>query len=646
MNDLPAIVPALGGVLVDFLWQGALIGLLAWLALALLRNARPQARYAVACAALLASVLVPAWQLLRAVTAAAGRLPEAVVARGAASPAPTAADAGARALDTFASLPAMPEGALPWIVAAWAAGAGFLALRMACGLWWVRRLRARSLPDHDGWQARVDALAHRLGLRRDVSLRIVADGDTPLSAGWWTPVVLLPAALALRMPTHLLEALLAHELAHIRRHDYLVNLLQGVVEVLLFYHPVTWWLSRRIRIEREQVADDVAATALGEPRRLAIALSQLDRYAVSYPTFAQAAHGGQLMSRIQQLVRPDRRAVNGLALLPLLGLAAAGLVFAQVGPRPGTATHGAAVAAVATATPLAPVAAIAGTGAQATAAQARRVTPATRATPATAPVSPGQATARTGMRGNRGEPGYALVRKGRDGFSMSGDMEDIAEIRATRSRIDGDFIWFRRDGKAFVVRDASLLQRAEAAWAPTQALESQMQALDARMRPHHAKMEALGKRMEALNVGNEMQSPEARAAAASMEALGERMEALGRRQEALSRRRDEASSGGAASLEQQREALGAQQEALAKEMERHARVLEAHSRRMEARARPMEALGREMEAAGRPMESIGREMEALGRQMEQKAAVADRQIRALIDEAISRGLATAAPGRG
>ena len=113
----------------------------------------------------------------------------------------------------------------------------------------------------------------------------------------------LPAALLARMPAGLLEALLAHELAHIRRHDYLVNLLQAVVEALLFYHPVVWWLSRRIRHERELIADDLAAEALGDRRSLALALSELDRMlgataAGPIPRFAHAAHGGQLMSRI------------------------------------------------------------------------------------------------------------------------------------------------------------------------------------------------------------------------------------------------------------------------------------------------------------------------------------------------------------
>jgi D-alanyl-D-alanine endopeptidase (penicillin-binding protein 7) len=117
-----------------------------------------------------------------------------------------------------------------------------------------------------------------------------------------------------------LEALLAHELGHVRRHDYLVNLVQNVVETLLFYHPAVWWISRRIRHEREQIADDFAARQLGEPRRLARALSELERLQFSTPHLAQAASGGDLMLRIRRLVRPDPQALDWRAAIPVLGL--------------------------------------------------------------------------------------------------------------------------------------------------------------------------------------------------------------------------------------------------------------------------------------------------------------------------------------
>ena len=157
-----------------------------------------------------------------------------------------------------------------------------------------------------------------------------------MTAGWFKPVLLVPANLVTGMPPDLLEALLAHELAHVRRHDYLVNLLQFAAEILLFFHPTVWWLSRRIRIERERIADDMAAALIGQPRRLALALNALSRDADAAPApVAPGARDGDLLDRIRRLTRPDslpaRRAVAMPALAAMLAVAIAG-AGVQAGP--------------------------------------------------------------------------------------------------------------------------------------------------------------------------------------------------------------------------------------------------------------------------------------------------------------------------
>ena len=157
-----------------------------------------------------------------------------------------------------------------------------------------------------------------------------------MTAGWFKPVLLVPANLVTGMPPDLLEALLAHELAHVRRHDYLVNLLQFAAEILLFFHPTVWWLSRRIRIERERIADDMAAALIGQPRRLALALNALSQDADAAPApVAPAARDGDLLDRIRRLTRPDslpaRRAVAMPALAAMLAVAIAG-AGVQAGP--------------------------------------------------------------------------------------------------------------------------------------------------------------------------------------------------------------------------------------------------------------------------------------------------------------------------
>jgi D-alanyl-D-alanine endopeptidase (penicillin-binding protein 7) len=307
----PALIAAVGWTLVHFVWQGALLGCIVAVLLTALRNARPETRYATACVGLLLCLAWPAVDLallLRAGTDGVGgklflggRL---VVAAGPDAP---------------GLLPWLGQN-LGWIVALWAACAGALGLRMAVGLLWIGRA-ARLQACDPVWQARLSRLAERCGLGRDVRLRVVDGLSSPITAGWWRPVVLVPASLVAGMPPDLLEALLAHELGHVRRHDYLVNLLQNVIETLLFYHPAVWWLSRRIRAEREQIADDFAARHLGEPRRLALALSELEKLQFSSHHLAQAANGGDLMGRIRRLLRPSAQALNWKAAIPVLGLA-------------------------------------------------------------------------------------------------------------------------------------------------------------------------------------------------------------------------------------------------------------------------------------------------------------------------------------
>lgn len=314
---LPMFVSQLGWVLLDFVWQGALVGCETALLLLALRNARAETRYLVACSGLLLCLLWPAATL-------ALRLSHGADAGASALPLGPLLAGGATQADGWRDI---LQGNLSWMVGAWALCAAALALRMVLGLLWIGRA-ARRDSGNAQWQARLDRLAHGFGIARGVRLQVVDGLASPVTAGWWKPVVLVPASLVSGMPPQLLEALLAHELAHVRRCDYLVNLVQSVIETLLFYHPAVWWISHRIRVEREHIADDLAARRIGEPRRLALALSELEKLQFSNNKLAMAANGGDLMQRIKRLVRPtpDMQALNWKAAIPVLGLAATMLV--------------------------------------------------------------------------------------------------------------------------------------------------------------------------------------------------------------------------------------------------------------------------------------------------------------------------------
>ena len=646
MHDLlPALVPALGASLLHFLWQGTLLGLLAALALAALHNARPQVRYAVACTALALALLLPLLTLAILLAPDAASL-AAPVAAGHVPVATATAPLRWTTLADAASVDG--SAALRWLVGGWAAGVLVLSLRMAGGLWWIHRLRIHAWADPDGqWQAAADRLAAAMGLRGAVPLRLTDGTTTPLAIGWWRPMVLLPAALAARMPVPLLEALIAHELAHIRRHDYLVNLLQGAAEALLFYHPVSWWLSRRIRQERELIADDLAAEALGDRRRLALALSELDRSfdAASpvVPRFAPAAQGGLLMSRIQHLLRPRtgpalaRGQLLSVASLPLLGLALAGAALyahAQGPVAPPTPPHVAPPAP-----PALPVPPPAPNGTL----HAPDVPPPPAPLPPAppmAPPAPPAPPADVSLHHADGS-GYTLVRKGETRTMFSGDGDDRAALEAARSRIDGDFLLVRKGGKHVVLRDPALLSQVEAAWSPVNALNARMESLQAKMAPHQARLQALQADMD--RAPKPTPSPTMEAAAERVATLARRQAGLAAEQARLAHRMRKADASERAELERQHAALSAQSDALSAQLQAQSAQLQAESARMQAEGERLREVGDRMRIAAEPMQAIGQDMGALGHDIERAARAADGKTRRLIDDAIARGLAQPAP---
>lgn len=332
-------VQPLSDTLLQLLWQLGLLGLLAAALLHALRRASPQARYAVCAAALLMSLLLAALQLGSRWSEAEGvALPSPLLAQPAAAPQAPAPMAGT-ALDTDDTGPDLWPVLAPWrqaLVAGWLAGVLLMATRLAAGLLCVARWRRQSVLAPAAWQARLDDFARGMALPRPVALRLLPAGVAasvgPFTVGWWRPVVLMPAALLTGLPAPLLEALLAHELAHVRRWDYLANLLQRVVEALLFFHPVVWWLSRRLRAERELVADALAAQQLPSARPLALALQALaempsEPASRPEPSLAIAAAGGDLLQRVRALMQrpaparsPSSQLLSALLLLGLLAL--------------------------------------------------------------------------------------------------------------------------------------------------------------------------------------------------------------------------------------------------------------------------------------------------------------------------------------
>jgi hypothetical protein len=147
-----------------------------------------------------------------------------------------------------------------------------------------------------------DSVRERLGLRGPIRLLSHVRLDSPVVVGWLRPVVLLPVSLISGFTPEQLSAILAHELAHIRRHDFVVNVLQRSVESILFYHPAVWWLSKRIRAEREHCCDDIAIRLCGSRKIYAEVLIEMERARQPRPILSVAAADGAVLERFRRVL--------------------------------------------------------------------------------------------------------------------------------------------------------------------------------------------------------------------------------------------------------------------------------------------------------------------------------------------------------
>ncbi|MCF2490623.1 M56 family metallopeptidase [Dyadobacter sp. CY347] len=212
------------------------------------------------------------------------------------------------------------------LVVCWLIGAAFLLLRFAGGWIFTERLRAKAniVMDRE-WRARFGVITAKMNITQSVEFRETAKIVTPMVIGAFSPVVLIPIGLLSGFSTAQVEAILAHELAHIRRNDYLINMLQSFVEVVFFFHPAIWWLSDRIRAEREHCCDDIALAVCGDKMSLAHALVKVAEWqATPRMAMAFASKKPLLLQRVQRVLglqtKPSRTFGNFPIMLVALSL--------------------------------------------------------------------------------------------------------------------------------------------------------------------------------------------------------------------------------------------------------------------------------------------------------------------------------------
>jgi GWxTD domain-containing protein len=286
------VAQAVGWALIHFLWEGAALAA----ALFLLRPSPARARYAAACLTLFS---MPAAFAITLLVLLPSHTANVTVVH---MPARTAQLSAVPSLQ----LPPAPRtfrDLLPWLAPCWFLGVAFFYARGLAAWFAARRLGHRGIcaPPPD-WQRRVTELCSRMRMSRPVRLLESCFTDAPVLVGYLRPVILMPLGCLANLPAGQIECILIHELAHIRRHDYLVNLLQGFVEGLLFYHPAVWWASRVVREERENCCDDAVVEFTGDARVYAATLAALEHRRALALEAVVAATGGSLMKRIRRLL--------------------------------------------------------------------------------------------------------------------------------------------------------------------------------------------------------------------------------------------------------------------------------------------------------------------------------------------------------
>ncbi|MCF2519807.1 M56 family metallopeptidase [Dyadobacter sp. CY351] len=318
-------VTSFGWTLIHSLWQGTLIAVIAVAGFYLLRRQSANLKYVFGAGFLAAQVFVSGltfiYYYFKATSAA---IVDAGVGANSNEMIHLASSTMNRAMDSQLPLSFKVQfwlsAHLNELVVCWLIGAAFLLLRFAGGWIFTERLRTKAniVMDKE-WRARFGVMIAKMNITQSVEFRESAKIVTPMVIGALSPVVLIPIGLLSGFSTSQVEAILAHELAHIRRNDYLINMLQSFVEVVFFFHPAIWWLSDRIRAEREHCCDDIALSVCGDKMSLAHALVKVAEWQHT-PGFAMAFASKKplLLQRIQRVMGISPKPARTLGNFPII----------------------------------------------------------------------------------------------------------------------------------------------------------------------------------------------------------------------------------------------------------------------------------------------------------------------------------------
>lgn len=309
---------ALGWTFLHSLWQGALIACLMVIALRLANKKSSNLRYWIAFSSIIAvfaSALGTFFYLLPSDTASVASEAAGQIMMSEPS------DLGY----WFNILQDFMSSHLPTIVSLWIVGMIILSLRLAGGLIYVSRIRQQARTTDPRWQTVLDKMIQSRGLRKTVRIAESTLVSIPVALGFIKPMILFPVAAMNKLSTSEIEAIIAHELAHLVRNDYLLNILQSVIEVIFYYNPAVWWISATIRHERENCCDDMAIALCGSSLTYAKALVSLEDMKGKVPALVLPVRSSKprLLNRVRRILNQPQNKSNTMEKL----IATSGLIF-------------------------------------------------------------------------------------------------------------------------------------------------------------------------------------------------------------------------------------------------------------------------------------------------------------------------------
>ncbi len=324
-----SLVNAIGWTILHSLWQGAVVVLIVALVLSIFKNPSSKLKYNVYTSALFAVLACSLgtfcylhqnnettvdWVIPVEIQNENNDIVELVFLENIAS---ETREAEASVSAFFADLSSMANDYMSLIVVFWLIGCLLFSIRFIGGFAYIQRLRKRDVFAVEAhWQKKLDTICNKINLKKPIRLLESAVVQSPMVIGHFKPLILFPIGALTGLNPSQVEAILAHELAHIYRNDYLVNILQSFVEIVLFYHPAAWWLSNKMQATREHCCDDLAIDMCGDRMVYAKALTQIESLRLLQQTpYLAAAFAGNgkednLMARVQRLFSPNEKQFN------------------------------------------------------------------------------------------------------------------------------------------------------------------------------------------------------------------------------------------------------------------------------------------------------------------------------------------------